>query len=62
MKNTLFIVVPGTREQVKKDWEKGKSFPVLDSQPIFISKNNVDNYRNSFNRIIIQYSSGTMEV
>lgn len=62
MKNTLFIVASGTKEQVKKDWEKGKSFPVLDSQPIFISKNNVENYRNSFKRIIIQYSSGTMEV
>ncbi len=57
----LFIVAKGNRKMVRADWEKGKPFPTVDERT-FVSKNNIEKLRGSYERIILQYDSGTIEV
>lgn len=61
-KKSLFIVATGNKKTAKTSWEKGSSFPALNIEGIYLSKNNVDFFRNSYDRIILQYDSGTVEV
>ncbi len=58
----LFIVTDLDKKQAKHAWNYGMRFKADSSLPITVSKQNVDNLQPEYKRIILQYSTGTMEV
>lgn len=58
----LFIVTDLDKKQANHAWNFGLSFKARSLLPITVSKQNVDNLRPKYKRIILQYTTGTVEV
>lgn len=62
MKKCLFLLGQGTKDQVKKSWDRGAAFQLEENPRVFISNKNIDQFRVKCERVIIQYDNGTLEV
>jgi len=62
MKKVLFLEGKGSKKDVLAKWNAGKAFVSIGSIPQVISIKSIDNYRNTYHRVCIQYDKGTVEV
>ena len=62
MEKVLFLEGKGNRKDVLTKWSAGKAFTSIDTIPQVVSIKSIDNYRNKYHRVCIQYDKGTVEV